>query len=189
MPEKIFTITVNVRELMTAFVPKLARQYMDTRGPDATLQGTLLTLSVDVSGDIYSYTITDGMTMAVTEGTLDNPMVFLTLPVETMALLARMEYIDMVLGGQRQLRREKHDVLSGVSGTVVFRLHTPEDQTAEISATFNGARTPLVTIGMPLDDAREVTAGRVSPVQLFMSGKLTLEGDLAFAMSLQNLFV
>ena len=75
-----------------------------------------------------------------------------------------------------------------VNGTSAFKLGLPDGDAAEITATFNGARTPAVALSLSMDDAKDVASGQGSPVQLFMSGKLSMEGDLAFAMACQPLF-
>ncbi len=193
MAEKTFTITVDVAELLTEFIPKLARQFIALNGPDEALAGTTLTLTVDASGNRYSYTIKDGQTFDVKEGDIENPMVLLSIPVESMAILADMKNIDMLLGMQGQISggqasRQQYGVLAGLKGTAVFKLAQPDGSEAEITATFNGAPQPAVTLKLAMEDARALTARQDTPIQMFMSGKLQIEGEMAFAMALQPLF-
>ena len=193
MSQLTFTITVDVQELLTEFIPKLARQFIALRGPDEAMKGTSLTLTVDISGSRYSYTIKDGQEFDVKEGDLENPMVFVSIPIESVAKLADMKNIDMLLGMQGHIAggdatRQRYNSLSSLKGTAVFKLMQDDGEEVEITATFNGAQQPAVTLKMGMEEARAVTAREETPIQMFMSGKLQLEGEMAFAMTLQPIF-
>ncbi len=193
MSQQTFTITVDVAELLTEFIPKLARQFIALRGPDEALKGTDLTLTVDISGSLFSYTIKDGQEFEVKEGALESPMVFLSIPIESVAKLADMKNIDMLMGMQGtvaggDVSRQKYNALAGLKGTAVYKLMQPDGEEVVITATFNGAQQPAVTLKLSMEDARAVTAREETPIQMFMSGKLQLEGEMAFAMAMQPLF-
>lgn len=187
MSEQTFTITVDVKELLTAFIPKLAQQYVQLGGKAEELKGTDLTMTVDISGALYSYHIKDGTDFDIKEGPLDNPMVYLTIPLDSMAKLADMKYIDMLIGAQGQLSKAKNNILTSLKGTCGFQLKHDDESMTEITATFNGADTPRAIIAMSMDDAAAVSSGRETPVQMFMNGRMTIDGDMAFAMALQPL--
>lgn len=188
MPQETFTITVNIAEMLTEFIPKLAEQFIALRGPDERLKGTNLTLTADISGSRYSYTIKDGQEFAVKKGDLENPMVFLSIPIESVAQLADLKNIDMLIGMQSQLSREKYDVLSKLKGTSVFKMSHPDGKETVITATFNGAQKPAATLKLAFETARVLSARQESPIQMFMGGKLQIEGEMAFAMAMQPLF-
>ncbi len=188
MSEQTFTITVDVTEMLTEFIPKLARQFIAMRGPDETLKGTNLTLTVDVSGTRCSYIIKDGQTFDVKEGDLENPMVFISIPMEGVSRMADMKNIDMLIGMQSQLSREKHSALSGLKGTCVYKIKHPDGQETVITAVFNGARQPAATLKLGIETVRALTSRQESPIQMFMNGKLQIEGEMAFAMAMQPLF-
>ncbi len=103
MSSKNFNITVNVEELMTEFIPKLAKEYIQMRGTQEELKGTELKLTLDISGDVYSYTIKDGVDFEIKQGNIDHSMVHIALSLESMAHLADMQNIDMLIGMQKQL--------------------------------------------------------------------------------------
>lgn len=187
MADQTITITVDVKELLTEFIPKLARQYVGLGGLAEELKGTELTLNVDISGNVYGYHITDGVNFDVKEGALDNPMVQLGISLETMEKLADMRNIDMLINMQGQLSKEKNNVLKGLKGTGVFQLKNGDGPPAEITAVFNGAQSPKATIALSMADAAAVSSGQESPIQLFMNGRLSIDGDMAFAMGLQPL--
>ncbi len=193
MASQAFTITVDVDTLMTDFIPKMARQLIAVRNPSEDLAGTELTLTADISDERYSFRIKDGHKFDAQKGNLENPMVFLSLTVDDMAKLADMQNIDMLLGAQSQMGSdsalaERYNTLSNLQGTCVYKLTHPDGEESTITATFNGAQTPAVTLKLKMEDARELTAGKESPVQAFMAGKLQIEGEMGFAMALQPLF-
>jgi len=188
MSEQIFTISVNVKELLTEFIPKLAREYVQMRGAQEELKGTELRLTLDISGSLYSYIIKDGVNFEVHEGAMNNPHVYVAFPLESMSKMADMKNIDMLIGLQKQLTRKKFDLLCDLKGTSVFQIKHTDDTTSEITATFNGNDKPRAVLRLSMEDANLISSGKDSPVNLFMSGKMKIEGDMAFAMKTQPLF-
>jgi putative sterol carrier protein len=189
MSQQTFTITVNVKELLTEFIPRLAKEYVQMRGTQEELKGTELRLTIDISGGVYSYIIKDGVDFEVKEGDLDNPQVRISLPLESMSKMADMKNIDMLIGMQKQLTRKKFELLSELKGTSVFQIKNSDDTISEIAVTFNNAQPPKALLRLSMQDANLISNGKESPVNLFMSGKMKIEGDMAFAMKLQPLFM
>ena len=189
MSQQSFTITVNVKELLTEFIPKLAKEYIQMRGAQEELKGTELKLMLDISGSLYSYIIKDGVDFDVKEGTIDNPQVRISFPLESMSKMADMKNIDMLISMQKQLTRKKYDLLCDLKGTSVFQIKNPDETTSEITATFNSAEKPNAVLRLSMQDANLISSGKESPINLFMSGKMKIEGDMTFAMKLQPLFV
>ena len=183
-----FTISVNVRELLTDVVPKLAGEYIKMRGAQEELKGTELTLTLDISGSLYSYIIKDGVNFEVKEGSIDNPKVRISFSLESISKMLDMKNIDMLIGMQRQLTRQKYDVLSGLKGTSVFQLTNSDGTISEITATFNDTQNPKALLRLSLENANLINSGKESPINLYMAGKMKIEGDIAFAMKLQPLF-
>jgi hypothetical protein len=179
---------VNVRDLLTEVVPKLAGEYIKMRGTQEELKGTELTLTLDISGSLYSYIIKDGVNFDVKEGSIDNPKVRISFSLESISKMLDMKNIDMLIGMQRQLTRQKYDVLSGLKGTSVFQITNSDGTISEITATFNDTQNPKALLRLSLENANLINSGKESPVNLFMSGKMKIEGDMSFAMKLQPLF-
>jgi hypothetical protein len=186
--DQTFTISVNVRDLLTEVVPKLAGEYIKMRGTQEELKGTELTLTLDISGSLYSYIIKDGVNFDVKEGSIDNPKVRISFSLESISKMLDMKNIDMLIGMQRQLTRQKYDVLSGLKGTSVFQITNSDGTISEITATFNDTQNPKALLRLSLENANLINSGKESPVNLFMSGKMKIEGDMSFAMKLQPLF-
>ncbi|MDY6903560.1 MAG: SCP2 sterol-binding domain-containing protein [Thermodesulfobacteriota bacterium] len=187
MTEQTFTVTVDVRELLTVFIPKLARQFVAIGGMAEELKGTELTMNVDVSGSVYGYHIKDGVDFDIKEGAIDNPMVHLSISLEGMAKLADMKYIDMLIGAQGQLSKEKNSILATLKGICDFNLKHDDGEVTRLTVTFNGAETPRTAISISMDDVAALGSGKELPVQLFMNGRMAVDGDIAFAMALQPL--
>jgi hypothetical protein len=183
-----FTISVNVRELLTEFVPKLAREYIKMRGAQEELKDTELTLTLDISGSLYSYIIKDGVNFDVKEGEIANPNVRISFSMESMSKMLDMKNVDMLIGMQRQLTRQKFEVLSGLKGTSVFQITNSDGTISEITATFNDTQTPKALLRLSLENANLINSGKESPINLYMAGKMKIDGDIAFAMKLQPLF-
>jgi len=187
--EQTFTITVNALELFMEFIPKLAGQYIQMRGDQEELKGTELKITLDISGSVYSYIIQDGVGFSVREGAVDNPHVRIAFSLDTLSKMADMKNIDMLIAMQKQLTRKKFDVLTALSGTGVFQIKNTDETVSEITAIFNGAEKPNAVLRLSMQDANMISSGKESPINLFMSGKMKIEGDIAFAMKLQPLFV
>lgn len=186
--DQIFTISVNVRDLLTEAVPKLAREYIKLRGAQEELKGTELTLTLDISGSLYSYIIEDGVNFDVKEGSIDNPKVQISFSLESISKMLDMKNIDMLIGMQRQLTRKKYDVLSGLKGTSVFQITNSDGTVSEITATFNATQNPKAVLKLSLENANLINSGKENPMNLFMAGKMKIEGDMGFALKLQPLF-
>jgi hypothetical protein len=234
MAKKKLTITIDIDELMTGFIPKIVRQYIKTHSasssrvsediptdtldamlndipddilnstliegmddvlnkipgasPDDPMVGTTLTLDVNLAGDVYSYSITDGVAFDVLRGKLDAPMILINIPLETLAVIGNMRYVDILLGMQTRFTRESYDLICELEGTVIFKMTDPDGKAAEISVTFNDGQAPETIVSLSLEEAMRFTAGKVSLLDLIDEGKLVVEGDMDFAVSLQKLF-
>lgn len=188
MPQQTFTITVNVKELFTEFIPKLAKEYIQMRGEQEELEGTELSLTVDISGSLYSYVIKDGIHFNVKEGDIDTPMVRISVPLESMTKFADMKNVDMLINMQKQLTRKNFDLLSALKGKGVFKMRHADGTISEITVIFNNVDSPRATLLLSMESANLISSGTESPVNLFMSGKLKIEGDITLAMKLQPLF-
>ncbi len=188
MPGKILHLKLDLDEVVLTFLPKVIREFMKLSGAAAGLAGTEFTLEVDISGEKYRFIVKDGADFDVARGGLEKPLVSVSISMEDMEKLVLMKNIDMLLGIQRKLTRQGFETLSRIRGTAVFDLTNEDNGKSEIRVRFNGADAPKAKFLMGIDQARSVIMGQENPVNLFMSGRLKIEGDMAFAMSVQPLF-
>ena len=179
---------IGIRELLTDFAPKMAQGVIALSGRAEELNGTRFTLVLDISGDKVSYDVKNGAEFNVAEGDLDNPMVRIRVSKEDLQKMIETQNLDMLLGIQNDLSRQKYDVLNRLRGTMTAVLANDDGSTYTIGATFNGADAPKCSFRMKTTDSAALIRKEVNPVNLFMSGLMKIEGDMAFAMSTQPLF-
>jgi len=60
--------------------------------------------------------------------------------------------------------------------------------TPQCTTSKEPSHDPRVTLTMPGDQFLALVSGNSSPVMMFMTGKMTLDGDMAFAADLSSIF-
>jgi putative sterol carrier protein len=60
------------------------------------------------------------------------------------------------------------------------------DGTGKSNVVSHGAEGAACTIKVSADDLRQIIGGELNPTSAFMSGKLSIDGDLGIAMSLAS---
>ena len=112
----------------------------------------------------------------------------------TMKELGTDEILRNIFEGMRD--SFKPEAAGDVSATVQYDI-TTDDGLKQWSVTFdNGtcsvsegpATDPRLTMALPLVDFVRLIFNQVQGPQLFMSGKLKLQGDMMWAMQMQNYF-
>lgn len=186
--QQTFTTSANVKKYLTEFIPKLARECVQTRGAREELKGTKLNLILDISGGIYSYIIKDGININVKKGDIDHPNLRISFSLKDMSKMADMKNSDMLMGMRKQLTRKKLDLLSELTGTSVFQIKNPDGTISEITAIFNNAATPKAILRLSMRDASLIGRGSASIFNLLVSGKMKIEGPITFVMKLHPLF-
>ena len=58
----------------------------------------------------------------------------------------------------------------------------------QLSTAQGQAVSPDLTLGMAASDYVALTKGEVNPMNLFMAGKIQLQGDMSLAMKFQEMF-
>ena len=182
------TLTDDIGTLISDLMPKIIQEYLAMNNAAEGLAGTEFTLTLEISDIVYSLIVKDGKDIDVKEGGLESPMVRIQIPKEGLNELVKEKNIEIMNGMKDSLTRQKYDVISKLKGTSVFKLTHEDGSSTPITAVFNGGETPKVTFTMTTDVAIEITNKRDNPVQMFMAGKLKLEGDMVFGMSIQPLF-
>lgn len=92
------------------------------------------------------------------------------------------------------LAKKAQDQLTGSQGIYQFNL-TGDDAGSYYVQVQDGVATvgegtsadPGVTITMEASDFKELAQGRLNPMAAFMSGKLSVAGDMSLALKLQTL--
>lgn len=180
---------ITINDLLTDLSPKLAKEGIESSGRLGELAGTEFTLVVTVEGDAtYSYVVKDGKDFDIKTEAIDNPLVAITLSKEDMEGMIATNSLDMLLGIQQDLSIAKYNALQGMKGSFFAELKNDDGSTYKIKTVCNGVETPTCTFKMSTADSAKVAKKEAHPVNLFMSGSMQIDGDMAFAMSTQPLF-
>ncbi|MBI5843210.1 MAG: SCP2 sterol-binding domain-containing protein [Deltaproteobacteria bacterium] len=179
---------ISIHALLTDFAPKMAKEVIAASGRAAELVGTRFTLVLDISGKIVSYDVKDGADFNVSEAAIDNPMVLIKVSEDDLNRMIATQNLDMLLGIQNDLSKQKYEVLNRLKGSMIAVLTNDDGSIFTINATFNGGEAPKCTFRMKTTDSAALIRKEQNPVNLFMSGLMKIEGDMAFAMSTQPLF-
>ncbi|ACL03247.1 Sterol-binding domain protein [Desulfatibacillum aliphaticivorans] len=185
------TLRLDVKELMTEFLPKVAREFMRHAGTGAQFQGAALSLVVEISGKPYFYVFKDGEELSAGEGDLDSPTARVCIDLKDMERLIRMKNIDLFVGlpaDSAARAGKKQSAVKEVKGLLGLELTNDDDSVSKVSVILNNAREPNAVFKLTMKDARKLMSGKQNPVSMFMSGQLRIDGDIGFAMALQPLF-
>lgn len=179
---------VGVKEYFDEYVPKIFEEQV--AGSAALgMEGTEVGVEFEVDGSSYSLLVKDGKELQVKEGAVDKPLVKLTLSEDVFrsAVTGKMAGATDMFTDMSQMNKARLDQLSGVAGTMVLDLTTADGGNAVIKATLNGAESPESTFKCTVEDWVAISRGEIAGPTAFMSGKLKIEGDMPFAMSLSSL--
>lgn len=181
--------SVTVKEYFEEIVPKIFEGQTADMSVSG-MEGTEFTVEFAVGGQSYGLTIKDAKDLEITEGPLDAPMIKVELEEDIWrnAVTGKMEgAVDMFTEMGEMANRQRYDALSGTKGTLTLDLTLPDGSQAIIKITFNAADSPAVTMKAAAEDWAKMASGELPGPTAFMSGKLKIEGDMPFAMSLGNL--
>ncbi len=179
---------LSIKDLLLDFSPNMAKQMIAESGAAAELADTEFRMVVDVSGNKYSYVVKNGTEFEVKEGDLDNPMVTVSIAEDDLKKMIETNSLDMLLGIQSDLNKRKYQALQTLKGKMVAQLAGDDGSVMTIDTVFNGMETPAATFKMKMADSIALVKKETNPVNLFMSGGMQIEGDMAFAMQTQPLF-
>jgi len=189
MPDEI-----SVSEYFEKQVPQLFQEQVAS-SPVMGMSGTVATIQFDVKGaggDIqtYSVVIKDAKDMEIVPGPASDPLV--------RVLLTEDDWREAVTGGlsgaadmftdmKQMANRGRYDKLSDMKGKLVLDLARPGSDNVCMEVVFNGVENPESTFKCSLDDWGKMSRGELIGMSAFMEGKLKIEGDMAFALSLSSL--
>ncbi len=183
---------ISVKEYFEEIVPKMVEEQLSGTSISG-MEGTVFTVEFDIQGDqtyIYGVTVKDAKDLTVTEGPLENPLIKAELSEDIWrkAVTGKVEgAMDAFTNMAEVANRKRYDALVATKGTMNLELALPDGSTANIKVVFNNADSPSVTFKAALEDWAKVQSGELPGPMAFMQGKLKIEGDMSFAMSLGNL--
>ena len=181
-------VDTSVKELLTKVMPDLTKQAFAESNAAAEFAGTEITMQVDMPTSSYGYVLKDGKDIDVKEGKLDSPMVVLKVTEEDIQKMIQNQELDMLLGMTTDLNQSKYNCIKNISGGFNAKLANEDGSIYDIGVLFNGANTYKTTIRMKTADSTSLMRKEANPMSLFMAGGMQIEGDMAFALSVQPLF-
>jgi hypothetical protein len=143
---------------------------------------------MDISGDLYSYTMKNGSQVEFKKGDLANPKLRVKISKEDMEKMIKSGNLDMITGMTNGLNKSKYNAINTLKGSFMNELTMDDGGVLKIQVICNGAATPSSTFKMSFKDASTLMRRETNPVNLFMSGAMKIEGDMSFAMGTQPLF-
>ena len=151
---------------------------------DFTLQ---FHLTGDGGGDWHA-AIANG-SMQVRKGSADaNFTVTLAVDDWRDAVLGRNgATIALILPQRRPDRPDNTGRAKALKGTMAVELSRPDLDPFRVEMCFNNAAAPKTTLRMTLADYLGMQEGKQNGQQLFMQGRIRVEGDMAFLMQVASL--
>jgi SCP-2 sterol transfer family protein len=139
-------------------------------------------------GGEWAVTIQEGH-LSTTRGTHDAVITF-TLSIDDWrdAVLGRNgASLALLLPQNRPGRPDNSGRVKQMKGTVAQELARDAGDPFKIEMCFNGAAAPRTVLKMKLADAIALQEGRLNGQEAFMTGRLRIEGDMAFMMQVAAL--
>ena len=175
--------TMEMQEYFESYVPTVVGKILAEKPVDG-MEGTTFSTQVSIEGEktmVFGVTIKDAMELKVQSGALESPMLAVTLP-ESILKPATRQMSQMV-------GRKQYDELAKAKGTLTVEMEMPGDWVLPIKITFNGAADPRATLRGPVDVLQKVMSGELNGPEAFMGGKIKMDGDMMFLMSLSALAI
>ena len=180
--------STSISDLLGKIMPEFAQEKMAETGAAQQLGGTEISMVVSVGSSMYGYVLKDGATVTCTQGDLPNPMLRLKITEDDMKKMIETGNLDMILGIQNDINKAKYNALKSLKGSFIAEVSDVGGSTVKIEAILNNAQQPQSTFKMNAKDTAALMRKEQNPVNLFMSGAMKIEGDMAFAMATQPLF-
>lgn len=183
---------IGVKEYFEEVVPKMVEEQLSGSAV-ADMEGTVFAVQFDVKGDetqVYGITVKDAKDLEISDGPLENAMIKVEVEEDVWrkAVTGKMEgAMDMFTDMSQSANRARYDALQSTKGAMSVEMGMPDGSTAVLKIVFNGADSPSVTFKVALEDWAKMQSGELAGPMAFMQGKLKIEGDMPFAMSLGNL--
>ncbi len=176
---------VSVKDYFQNYVPKMFEEQLGGKTIPG-MEGTEFTLQFDIDGTVMGVVVKDAKELQVVDGPVENAMMAVAIS-ETVwrdAITGKLPGSEMFTDLGQTASRKMYDAVKGVKGTLHLELSEPD---VSITVVFNGAATPTATLRATAETWGEMQTGKLPGPMAFMQGKLKMEGDMAFVMSLNAL--
>lgn len=179
----------SIDQFLETIMPDVAAQMLAAGTAGSELAGTVINMVLEVGPRTYTYEVKDGSSMSVSASDLPGAMLRLKISEADLGRMIATENLDLILGIQNDLNRAKYNALKSLKGSFVAEIADEANGAVyTIEATLNNTRDPRSLFRMNAKDSSALMRRETNPVNLFMSGAMKIEGDMAFAMATQPLF-
>ncbi len=176
---------VTVKDYFQNYVPNMFEEQLGGKSIPG-MEGTEFTLQFTIDGTVMGVSVKDAKELQVLDGGLDNAMMAVELSeaVWRDAINGKLPGAEMFTDLGQTASRKMYDTVKGVKGTLDLELSDPD---VSIKMVFNGGDSPAATLRVSAETWGEMQSGKLPGPMAFMQGKLKMEGDMAFVMSLNAL--
>jgi putative sterol carrier protein len=181
--------STSIKELLTEVLPQQAKDSISARGAVDELKDTFITMTLDVSGNYYSYKITNGTDVEMVLDEIDDVMVKVCVSEDELQKMIANNELDIILMVITELNKTKYETVKSLSGSFKAELSNDDGSQYNIEVIFNGATEPNAIFKMKTSDSALMMKKEENPINLFMAGSMQIEGDMQFSMATQPLFV
>lgn len=178
----------SIKTLLAEIMPAMTQDVLKEKNSKAELDGTEISMVVEVGSSIYSYLLLNGEEVKTAESDVDGAMLRMKISEDDLKKMIETGNLDMILGVQQDLTRAKYNAISSLRGSFIAEVTNDDGSVVSIEAILNGALEPKSIFKMSAADTTALMNKETNPVNLFMSGAMKIEGDMGFAMSTQPLF-
>ncbi len=177
------TGTLGIQEYLQSYVPEMVGKRLAEK-PLPDMEGTEFKLQVTITGEkslTFGISIKDAKKITVSEGAMEDPM---------LEVVISDDFVRPLVGLASSFTgRKQYDTMSQTKGEVDFEIGMPGDWNMPVRLVFNGATQPSLRIAGSSADLAKIATGELNGPTAFMQGKIKFEGDMAFGLSLSNLFM
>jgi len=181
-------VETSVSDFLTKVMPRVSAEMAASNPFASELSGSTITMVINVDGEAYSYMVKDGSKVDFKVGEMEKPMIRVKLTGADLEKMIKTENLDMLLGMQNGINKAKYNALNSLKGSFLSEVTNSDGYVFKIDSTLNSAEQPRSTFRMSAADTAALMRKDTNPVNLFMSGAMKIEGDMAFAMATQPLF-
>jgi putative sterol carrier protein len=154
------------------------------------LEGKDFTTSYQVNGSRYGMSIKDGTDLEVVDGGIEPAMLEIRMSekfwrdMATGKIESGMD--SFILPGGSDEDKDRYNALQDIKGTLKINMEIG-DEVEEISMVLNGDSQPEAIITIAVEDFVSMTSGETDGPSLVMNGRLQIDGDITFLLSVQEM--
>ena len=197
MSDQQIHLSFSIKEIFE-LIPSLANEvlkYSPLAGEISELyKGTTFTFGIHIDDETYHLIINDGKNFEAGYGDIENAMIRFKVGMKDLQELIVVQNAYMFLGtsyalsaSDRSRMSSMAEKLKGLNGTINVALTNANQSVTNFSVCINNAAASKVTIQLAISDFVEMMNKTTNPINMFMAGRLKIEGDMALALQLQSL--